>query len=545
MNGADVFVKSLVNEGVEYVFGYPGVAICPFFDAILNTDIKTILVRQEQNAAHEASGYARVSGKVGVAVTTSGPGATNLITGIATAFADSIPIVCITGQVDTDLIGGDVFQEADICGACESFVKFSYSVRKASDIPRIVKEAFYIANTGRKGPVLIDLPQDVQMQNVSRFEWPEEVNIRTYKPTVEGHAVQIRKVIKSLQKAKRPVICIGGGVHLSGAEKEVCSFAEKHEIPMVSTMMGVSTIPTRHPLYYGMIGNNGNKYGNRAMNEADMIIMVGARVADRTIRNPNLVLGDKVLVHIDVDPAEIGKNAGPTIPLVGDIKSIFTAFNDMDFHSDYTDWIDVLDGYKDETKNAIRNKRFEEDVKHKKTVDPPTFMRHLSLAMDDDSIYVADVGQNQLWSVQNYVQRKGRFLTSGGMGTMGYALPAAMGAKLADPDRQVVAVAGDGGFQMTMMELSTMGEYGIPVKIVVISNNTLGLVRQHQHLKYHDRWSVTTLGGGPDFEKLTQAYGIRYLRLSDNRNMDEVIEQFLAGNDSAFLEVIVDPDEVV
>lgn len=545
MNGADVFVKSLVNEGVEYVFGYPGVAICPFFDSILNTDIKTILVRQEQNAAHEANGYARISGKVGVAVTTSGPGATNLITGIATAFADSIPIVCITGQVDSDLIGGDVFQEADICGACESFVKFSYSVRDVADIPRIVKEAFYIANTGRKGPVLIDLPHDVQMQSISRFEWPEDVSIRTYKPTVVGHSVQIKKVIRSLQKAKRPVICIGGGVHLSGAEKEVRTFAEKHDIPIVSTMMGVSTIPTQHPLYYGMIGNNGNKYGNRAMNEADMILMVGARVADRTIRNPNLVLGDKILVHIDVDPAEIGKNAGPTIPLVGDIKNVFTAFNDIDFHADYSNWIDTLDGYKDEVKNAIRNRRFEEDVEHKKTVDPPTFMRHLSLAMDDDSIYVADVGQNQLWSVQNYVQREGRFLTSGGMGTMGYAVPAAMGAKLADPDRQVVAVAGDGGFQMTMMELSTMGEYDIPIKIVVISNNTLGLVRQHQHQKYHDRWSVTTLGGGPDFEKLTQAYGIRYLRLSDNTNMDEIIHEFLAGNDSAFLEVVVDPDEIV
>ena len=327
MIAADAIVKCLELEGVEYVFGYPGVAICPFFNSILDTKIKTILVRQEQNAAHEASGYARITGKVGVAVATSGPGATNLITGIATAFADSIPLVCITGQVDSNLMGSDVFQEVDVSGACESFVKFSYIVRRASDIPRIIKEAFHIASTGRKGPVLIDVPIDIQKSEIRKFAYPDTVSIRTYKPTVTGHAVQIKRVIKELQKAKRPIICVGGGVHLStGAKQEVRKFVEKNDVPVVCTMMGLGVLPTNHFLFYGMVGNNGQAYGNRAMNDADMIIMVGARVADRTISQPDLITENKVLVHIDVDPAEIGKNAGPTIPLVGDIMHVFEEY---------------------------------------------------------------------------------------------------------------------------------------------------------------------------------------------------------------------------
>ena len=414
MNGADALVKCLAAEGVEYVFGYPGVAICPFYDSILQTQIHTILIRQEQSAAHAASGYARISGKVGVAVVTSGPGATNLITGIATAFADSIPLVCITGQVDSKMMGSDVFQEADISGACESFVKYSYIVREASDIPRIVKEAFYIANTGRRGPVLIDLPVDVQMQTIRHFSYPEAVNLRTYKPTVTGHAVQIKKVINQLERAKRPIICVGGGVHLSHAAREVLAFVEKNGIPVVSTMMGLSAIPTEHPLFYGMVGNNGKPYGNRAMNNADMVIMVGARVADRSISQPDLIMENKILVHIDVDPAEIGKNAGPTIPLVGDIRHVFDEFNKIDFKADYTDWIDQLDGYKADARDAKRRRMFqrEEDIlAHQKDLDginPVEFIRQLSYTMKEDAVYVADVGQNQMWSCSNYVTAASR-----------------------------------------------------------------------------------------------------------------------------------------
>ena len=550
MNGADAIVKCLAEEGVEYVFGYPGVAICPFYDSILQTDIHTILIRQEQCAAHAASGYARITGKVGVAVVTSGPGATNLITGIATAFADSIPLVCITGQVDSSMMGSDVFQEADISGACESFVKYSYIVRDAADIPRIVKEAFYIAGTGRKGPVLIDLPIDIQQQTVRHFAYPETVSLRTYKPTVAGHAVQIKKVINHLERAKRPIICVGGGVHLSNASEEVIRFIEKHNIPVVSTMMGLSAIPTEHPLFFGMVGNNGKPYGNKAMNNADMVIMVGARVADRSISQPDLVMENKVLVHIDVDPAEIGKNAGPTIPLVGDIKNVFEEFNKLEFNSYYIDWINMLDGFKVDARNAKRRRMYqrEEDiinhVKEYHGINPVNFIRELSLAMDKNSVYVADVGQNQMWSCSNYVARGGRFMTSGGMGTMGYALPAAMGAKIAAPDRQVVAVCGDGGFQMTMQELATISQYGIPVKLVILKNTVLGLVRQYQHYNCKDRYSVIDLGSKPDLSLIAQAYGIRYLKLSETAETDGTLARFLEGDESTILEVTVDRDEL-
>ena len=554
MIAADAIVKCLEKEGVEYVFGYPGVAICPFYDSILNTNIKTILVRQEQNAAHEASGYARITGKVGVAVVTSGPGATNLITGIATAFADSIPLVCITGQVDSNLMGSDVFQEVDVSGACESFVKFSYIVRKASDIPRIIKEAFHIASTGRKGPVLIDIPIDVQKAEIRKFAYPETISIRTYKPTVTGHAVQIKKVIKELQKAKRPIICVGGGVHLSeGAKEEVRRFIEENDVPVVCTMMGLGVLPTDHFLFYGMVGNNGQAYGNRAMNDADMIIMVGARVADRSISQPDLITENKVLVHIDVDPAEIGKNAGPTIPLVGDIRHVFEEFNKAQITADYSLWIDKLDGYKDDTQNASRRRRHmysstltEEEI-NALTVNPEIFIKRLSRAMRKDMVYVADVGQNQLWSCANCVIKDGgRFLTSGGMGTMGYAVPAALGAKLGAPDRQVIAVCGDGGFQMTMMELATMKQYKVPVKIVVLRNNVLGLVRQYQHFTYQDRFSVIDLGDSiPNLEKIADAYGIRYQLIAAVEDMDSGIEQFLADDEATLMEVIVDPKLVV
>ncbi len=552
MIAADAIVKCLEKEGVEYVFGYPGVAICPFFNSILDTSIKTILVRQEQNAAHEASGYARITGKVGVAVATSGPGATNLITGIATAFADSIPLVCITGQVDSGLMGSDVFQEVDVSGACESFVKFSYIVRRAADIPRIIKEAFHIAGTGRKGPVLIDIPIDVQKAEIRKFEYPESVNIRTYKPTVQGHAVQIKKVIKELNRAKRPIICVGGGVHLSNAKEELRRFVENNDIPVVCTMMGLGTLPTDHFLFYGMVGNNGQAYGNRAMNDADMIIMVGARVADRSVSQPDLITENKVLVHIDVDPAEIGKNAGPTIPLVGDIKHVFEEFNKAEISADYSLWIDKLDGYKDDTQNASRRKRHmfsstmtEEEI-NALMVNPEIFIKRLSRAMKNDAVYVADVGQNQLWSCANCVIRDGRFLTSGGMGTMGYSVPAALGAKLGAPDRQVVAVCGDGGFQMTMMELATMQQYHVPVKIVVLRNNVLGLVRQYQHFTYQDRFSVIDLGDSiPDLKKLADAYGIRYQQIAAVEDMDSGIEEFLADDEATLMEVIVDPKLVV
>ncbi len=537
MIGADAIVRCLEAEGVEVVFGYPGVAICPFYNSILQSEIKTVLIRTEQNAAHAASGMARITGKPGVCAVTSGPGATNVITGIATAFADSIPLICITGQVNSELLGSDVFQEADITGAVESFVKYSYLVKNAQDIPRVFKEAFYIAGSGRKGPVLIDIPIDVQNAPVSRYSYPQEVFLRTYKPTVKGHIVQIKKVVKELEKAKRPIICAGGGVLLSEAEEGLRAFAERHKIPVVSTMMGIGVMPTKHPLYYGMVGNNGKAYANRAMNESDLLIMVGARVADRAVSQPDLITQNKVLVHIDVDPAEIGKNAGPTIPLVGDAAHIFEDFLHQEFLCEHEEWLAQLDKYRD----TMEKKR----TPNPAYVDPAGFITRLSEKMQEDGVYVADVGQNQIWSCGYHVVKKGRFLTSGGMGTMGYSIPAAMGAKLADMKKQVIAVCGDGSFQMSMMELATIQQHHVPVKIIVLKNNYLGMVREYQHYTYKDNYSVVDLSGSPDLEKLSAAYDIPFLRLENMERMEEVLERFLAQDESMLLECLIDPMDLV
>ena len=536
MIGAEAIVKCLEKENTEIIFGYSGVAIDPFWNKILDSNIKTVLIRTEQNAAHCASGYARISGKVGVCAVTSGPGATNLITGIATAYADSIPMIAITGQVNSDMIGSDVFQEADITGAVESFVKYSYLIRNVNDIPKVFKEAFYIASTGRKGPVLIDIPFDIQNEEITeKFSYPETISMRSYKPTVKGNTVQIKKVIKEVEKAKRPIICVGGGVHLSGATQELIKFAELNNVPVVSTMMGIGAMPSDHPLFFGMVGNNGKAYANRAMNESDLLLMVGARVADRAVNRPDLITENKVMVHIDVDPAEIGKNVGPTIPLVGDIKHIFAEFLSQDDHADeHSEWIDTLRRYKEEmmTLRAPAAKGF---------VDPESFIRALSRAMDDDAIYVADVGQNQIWSCAYHIVKNGRFLTSGGMGTMGYSIPAALGGKIAAPEKQVVAVLGDGAFQMSMMELATMRQYGVNLKIIVMNNGYLGMVREHQHNAYNDNYSMVKLDGDPDLSLISAAYGMNYFKVDGDSDMEKALNEFLRDDSSNLMEVMVDP----
>ena len=537
MIGADAIVKCLEEEGVEYVFGYPGVAICPFYNSILDSNIKTILIRTEQNAAHAASGLARVSGNVGVCAVTSGPGATNVITGIATAFADSIPLVCITGQVNSELLGSDVFQEADITGAVESFVKYSYLVKDVADIPRIFKEAFHIASTGRKGPVLIDVPIDIQNAEIRKFAYPDTISMRTYKPTVKGNMVQIKKVAAELEKAKRPIICAGGGVLLSDGEKELLAFAQKHEIPVVSTMMGIGVVPTKHPLYFGMVGNNGKPYANRAMNESDLLIMVGARVADRAVSQPDLITNNKVLIHIDVDPAEIGKNVGPTIPLVGDAKHIFEDLLALEFDCEHKKWMETLSTYRE---SMVPKRNPNPDY-----VDPAGFITLLSEKMQEDGIYVADVGQNQIWSCGYHIVKRGKFLTSGGMGTMGYSIPAAMGAKLADKEKQVIAVCGDGSFQMSMMELATMRQHDVAVKIIVLKNNYLGMVREYQHYTYKDNYSVVDLSGSPDLQKLSSAYDMKFLRLENMNKADEILDAFLKEDESVLLECMIDPMDLV
>ena len=536
MIGADAIVECLKKENVEILFGYPGVAIAPFFNSLLNSDIKSVLIRTEQNAAHCASGYARISGKPGVCVVTSGPGATNLITGIATAFADSIPLIAITGQVNSSMIGSDVFQEADITGAVESFVKYSYLVRNVNDIPKIFKEAFYIANSGRKGPVLIDIPIDIQQAQINKFSYPETVSMRTYKPTVEGNMAQIKKLVKEVERSKKPVMCVGGGVHLSDAAQEIRDFAAKCQIPVVSTMMGLGTITNDNPLYFGMVGNNGRAYANKALKDSDLVLMVGARVADRAVNRPELITDNTVLIHIDVDPAEIGKNVGPTIPLVGDLKHIFTKLNTIDINArDHKEWLEFLTDYKAEHPDP------RPDIS-KEYVDPKEFLGKLAKAMDDNGVFVADVGQNQIWATAFFrIKEHQRFMTSGGMGTMGYAIPAALGAKLADSDRQVVASCGDGGFQMSMMELATMDQQKVPLKIIVYRNNYLGMVREYQHYSYKDKYAMVDIAGKPELDMIAKAYGMDYQVIDGKSNLDKEIKNFLDNKNAVLLEVMTDP----
>lgn len=526
MTGADAMVKCLEAQGIDVVFGYPGVAIAPLFNSLYHSKIQSILVRQEQNGGHAASGYARVTRKPAVCIATSGPGATNLITGIATAYADSIPMVAITGQVSTRLLGKDVFQEADITGACEPFVKYSYLVKDVKDIPRIFKEAFYIASTGRQGPVLIDVPIDIQEQEFE-YKEPGEVSIRGYKPKVKGHIVQIKKVVEAIQKAKKPLICAGGGVVLGHAEPVIQEFCEKYSIPVVTTMMGVGSMPKRHPLFFGMLGTNGKPYANRAVAESDLLIIVGARVNDRSIGALSKLEQDRLIIHIDIDTAEIGKNIGPTIPLVGDARLIFESLLGYDIQVSFEDWVERLRSIK---VNCVDHRTF-----HEGFINPCLFVEHLTERMDEDAVYVADVGQNQLWSADNYVMKKGRFLTTGGFGTMGYAIPAAIGAKMAAPERQVVAVCGDGSFQMSMNELATMLQNNIKIKIIIMKNMYLGLVREYQYNNYNENYIAVELGDIPNLKKIAEAYDMDYFHLRDMSKMDETIEKFLACKNSALL----------
>ena len=534
MNGAEAIIKCLELEGITTIFGYPGVAIAPFYEALYHsTKIRHVLARQEQHAGHAASGYARISRKPAVCVTSSGPGALNLITALATAYADSIPVIAITGQVNSGLLGRDVFQEADMRGATESFVKYSYLVKNADDLPRIMKEAFYIANSGRKGPVLIDVPCDVQMMEMRKeFNYPSEVNIRSYKPSIKGNSQQMAKVIAALKKAKKPIICAGGGVILAEAEEPIRLFCEKNRIPLVTTMMGIGVLPKDHPMYFGMLGNNGKPYANNAVTHSDLLIIVGARIADRAVPKPENLEKQVNVIHIDIDTAEIGKNLGPTLPLVGDAKNIFARLLTEDLQIDTTEWIETLQKIK---KGTVDHRHFSEEL-----VNPMLLVHLLSAKMDDDAIYVADVGQNQLWSADSYIMKHGRFLTTGGMGTMGYSIPAAIGAKMCCPDRQVVAVCGDGSFQMSMCELGTIAANELPLKILIVKNHFLGLVREYQEKTYHSHYKAVELSDFPKQEGIARAYDMEYFECSDNDSLSDELDRFLACPKASLMVCYVD-----
>ena len=538
MTGAEAMVNCLEAEGITRVFGYPGVAIAPFYEGLYNSSIEHVLVRQEQNAGHAASGYARLSRKPAVCCVTSGPGATNLITALATCYADSIPIIAISGQVSSELLGRDVFQEADMTGATRSFVKHSYLVKDPDDLPRIFKEAFYIASTGRKGPVLIDVPIDVQNKKLSReFKYPDEVNMRGYKPEVKVNLQQIKKVVAALDKAKKPLICAGGGVILGDGEEHIRAFCEKFNIPVVSTMMGIGVMPKKHPLYFGMLGNNGKPYANKAVGRSDLLIIVGARLADRAIPKPENLVRRVGVIHIDIDTAEIGKNMGPTIPLVGDVKDIFQVLMEQEIPVAGQSWIDELE----EVKHSTVDPRVFSD----KLVNPNLLVQMLSEKMDDNAVYVADVGQNQLWSADNYVMKNGRFMTTGGMGTMGYSIPAAMGAKMYDPSVQAVAVCGDGSFQMSMNELATIRVNQVPVKVLVMKNRFLGLVREYQYNTYDSHYSGVRLYDWPRYDKIAEAYEMPFFSCSHDADLEKTLDEFLACPDACLMVCDVDSEDRV
>ena len=537
MNGAQALILSLLQEGVEHIFGYAGATICPAVDALKeHPEIGYTLVRTEQNAGHMASGYARVSGKVGVCMVTSGPGATNLITGIATAYMDSIPMVAITGQVPSHLLGRDIFQEVDITGAVAPFSKHSYLVKNANDIPRIVKEAFHIASTGRPGPVLIDIPIDIQNQELKKFSYPAEVNIRGYKPSTKGNDLQIKRVVEVIGRSKQPLICAGGGVWLADAQKELVELAERCSIPVVKTMMGISVMPTDHPLNLGMIGAHGNHCANQALANSDLLIMVGTRAADRALVNPGDIEKRMATIHIDVDPAEIGKNMAATVPLVGDVKVILNQILSHDIAlGDSSAWLAQLKDYRKAELGRVFPSR-------EGYVFPGTVLRKLGQKLDDDAVVCVDVGQNQIFTCKYLPQKRGRLLTSGGLGTMGYALPAAIGVKVAQPGKQTVVVCGDGSFQMAMNELAAIACAGMNIKIVLFRNHVLGLVHQIQSTSpYHGPFGVA-LDGSPDFTTIAAAYGIPSIILNDENTLDEGLEQFLNTKGSCLLICEVHPD---
>lgn len=530
MKACQAMVECLKAEGIKVVFGYPGAAICPFYDKLVQSDIKHVLVRHEANGGHSANGYARISGKPAVCIATSGPGALNLITAIATAYADSIPLICITGQVNCDQIGRDVFQEADITGSAEPFVKHSYLVKDANELPKIIKEAFYIAGSGRPGPVLIDVPMDVQNTEID-FNYPEKAEIRSYKPTGKGNVAQIKRVIKALEDAKRPLTCVGGGVFSSNAQREIVTLSEVMQIPVISTMMGISVFSDDNPLYFGMLGMHGVKSANQAVKDCDVLLLVGARVGDRAVKTPLTLEETTKIIHIDIDPAEIGKNVSTDVPLVGDAKLVLKQMLGYAKPLNHDEWIDKL-------RNYVTEPLYKEPAVG--TINPRRFIAKLSEKMPENTTVVADVGQNQIWTATSYKFRKGRFLTSGGMGTMGYAIPASIGAKLADEKNEVVAICGDGSFQMSFMELATAIQHGVALKVVVMTNHYLGMVRELQTLNYDNRLTAVSLDGSPDFITLAKAYGLPCMRVTNEKEADEAIEKLSTTSGSFFVECVVE-----
>ena len=531
-SGAQAVVACLKENDVEVVFGYPGGAILPIYDSLIASGIHHVLVRNEQGAVHNASGYARVTGKVGVCIATSGPGATNLITGIATAYMDSIPIVAITGQVPLGMIGRDVFQEVDITGAIEPFCKHSYLVKDAEEIPRIMAEAFYIARSGRPGPVLIDIPKDIAHQQI-QYKYPKKVELRGYKPTIAGHPLQIKKVAQAIVDCTKPIICVGGGVISANAGEEVLTLAEMIQAPVINTLMGKGAFPENHFLYAGMVGQHGSATANRAVSQADLLIILGARLGDRATGNVDHFATKAKIIHIDVDPAEIGKNVATQIPIVGDIKHTLGQLLKHKPNRIENDWSNQVDQWK---------KKWIYPYEDGHSLNPRNILHKLSGMVDPkNSILVTDVGQHQMWAGGHYrVENPRSFISSGGLGTMGYGLPAAIGAKLGDPEKEVILLTGDGSFQMSVQELAVLIQEDIPVKIVLFNNNALGMVRELQQHYCESRYYQVHLKGNPDFGKLASAYGIPSIKVNRPEAVEDALRKLLESNTSILVEIAID-----
>ncbi|MBT0908136.1 acetolactate synthase large subunit [Streptococcus parasanguinis] len=535
--GSELVLETLRDLGIDTIFGYPGGAVLPLYDAIYSFEgIQHILGRHEQGCLHEAEGYAKSTGKLGVAVVTSGPGATNAITGIADAMSDSVPLLVFTGQVNRAGIGKDAFQEADIVGITMPITKYNYQVRETADIPRIITEAVHIATTGRPGPVVIDLPKDVSALETD-FIYEPSVKLPSYQPTIEPNELQIKKILKQLSKAKKPVLLAGGGVSYAGAAKELIALAERYQIPVVTSLLGQGTIATSHPLFLGMGGMHGSFAANIAMTETDFMISVGCRFDDRLTGNPKTFSKNAKVAHIDIDPAEIGKIIAVDIPVVGDAKkALQQLLAEPTVHNNTEKWIEKVT----QDKNRVRSYDKKERV-----VQPQAVIERIGELTKGDAIVVTDVGQHQMWAAQYYpYQNERQLVTSGGLGTMGFGVPAAIGAKIANPYKEVVLFVGDGGFQMTNQELAILNIYKVPIKVVMLNNHSLGMVRQWQEAFYDGRTSESVFDSLPDFQLMAQAYGIKNYKFDNPETLEKDLE-VITEDVPMFIEVDISRKEHV
>ena len=535
--GSDLVLETLRDLGIDTIFGYPGGAVLPLYDAIYNfKGIRHILGRHEQGCLHEAEGYAKSTGKLGVAVVTSGPGATNAITGIADAMSDSVPLLVFTGQVARAGIGKDAFQEADIVGITMPITKYNYQVRETADIPRIITEAVHIATTGRPGPVVIDLPKDVSALETD-FIYSPEINLPSYQPTLDPNDMQIKKILKQLSKAKKPVLLAGGGVSYAEAAAELNEFAERYQIPVVTSLLGQGTIATNHPLFLGMGGMHGSFAANIAMTEADFMISIGCRFDDRLTGNPKTFAKNAKVAHIDIDPAEIGKIISVDIPVVGDAKkALQMLLAEPTVHNNTEKWIDKV------TKDKNRVRSYD---KKERVVQPQAVIERIGELTNGDAIVITDVGQHQMWTAQYYpYQNERQLVTSGGLGTMGFGVPAAIGAKIANPEKEVILFVGDGGFQMTNQELAILNIYKVPIKVVMLNNHSLGMVRQWQESFYEGRTSESVFDTLPDFQLMAQAYGIKNYKFDNPETIEKDLEAILEDV-PMFIEVDISRKEQV